>query len=346
MFHNRRKFKLKWRTLLTVVTFIALGALVYALRGQIVSTFKNLENLNLWLLLLTVPLQGLQYHFIALMYRQLFKVLGDKVSYKFLFKTGLELNFVNLVFPSAGLSGFSYFSLRLRTQDVRAGKASLVQTMRFGLVFISFQILLFVGLLLLALDGRANNFMLLIAASIATLLGVITVGFAFVIGNENRIDKTLTFIARVINRLIRLVLRKQPETINLARARLAFGEFHNSYNTLRKNVGELRRPLFYALMISLMEILTIYVVFGAFGFWINPGAVIIAYAVANFAGLISVLPGGIGIYEALMTGVLAAGGVPAALSLPIVVTYRVLSMAIQIPPGGLLYNQAVNGDRK
>ena len=37
----------------------------------------------------------------------------------------------------------------------------------------------------------------------------------------------------------------------------------------------------------------LYLVFVAFGFWVNPGAVILAYAVANFMGLVSILPGGL-----------------------------------------------------
>ena len=52
----------------------------------------------------------------------------------------------------------------------------------------------------------------------------------------------------------------------------------------------------------------------------------------------SVLPGGVGIYEALMTGVLAAAGIPAALSLPVTVMYRVINTIIQLPPGYILYH--------
>ena len=43
-----------------------------------------------------------------------------------------------------------------------------------------------------------------------------------------------------------------------------------------------------------------------------------------------------------MTGVLAAGGVPASLSLPIIVAYRVINMSIQLPPGAYFYNRAVH----
>lgn len=331
-----------WRTLLTLVTFIALGAFVYALRHKIFETLQNLEDVNVSILLAMPLFQLGHYHFVALFYRRLFRILDEYVRYRFLLKTSLELNFVNLVFPSGGISGFSYFSLRMRTKGVSAGKATLVQTMRFVLLFIAFQILLFVGLILLALDGKANNFMILIASSLGTLLLVFTVGLTYIIGSERRIDKFFTFVTKALNKIIQLVRPKNAETINVAKAKRAFQEYHGNYNTLRKNYVKLKRPLIYAITINLTEVATIYAVFAAFGHLVNPGAVIIAYAVANFAGLISVLPGGIGIYEALMTGVLAAGGVPAGVSLPIVVAYRVVNIGIQLPPGAYLYQRAVH----
>jgi uncharacterized protein (TIRG00374 family) len=122
-------------------------------------------------------------------------------------------------------------------------------------------------------------------------------------------------------------------------------ELHDHYMEIKRNLRQLNRPLVYALLANLTEILVIYSVYVAFGQWVNPGAVIIAYAVANFAGLISVLPGGVGIYEALMTAVLAAGGVPASLSLPVTVMYRILNMAIQLPPGYILYHRALNEEQ-
>ena len=53
------------------------------------------------------------------------------------------------------------------------------------------------------------------------------------------------------------------------------------------------------------------------------------------------MPGGVGVYEALMTGVLVASGVPAAVSLPVTVMYRVISTLIQVPPGWWLYHKAL-----
>lgn len=331
-----------WRTVITLISFAALGSLIYALRQQIFNTFRNLEDINLLILLAMPVLQFFHYNYVARFYRRLFRILDETVRYKFLFKTALELNFVNLVFPSGGVSGFSYFSIRMRSKGVSAGKSTLVMTMRFVLLFIAFQIFLFLGVVLLALDGKANNFMILIASSLGTLLFVFTAGLSFIIGSEKRIDGFFTFVTKTLNKVIQVVRRKHPETINIASAKNAFKEYHGNYNVLKKDLKNLKRPLLYALIINATEVATVYVVFAAFGQWINPGAVIIAYAVANFAGLISVLPGGIGIYEALMTGVLAAGGVPASLSLPIIVAYRVINIGVQIPIGAYFYNRAVH----
>jgi hypothetical protein len=144
--------------------------------------------------------------------------------------------------------------------------------------------------------------------------------------------------------VIQVVRPKHPETINIERARAAFDDMHANYLLFRTHYRELRLPFWYAFMTSVTELMALYIVYVAFGEYVNVGAVILAYAVANFAGLVSVLPGGIGIYEALMTGVLAAGGVPAAISLPVTVMYRVVNTVIQVVPGYYFYHKALRGD--
>ena len=97
---------------------------------------------------------------------------------------------------------------------------------------------------------------------------------------------------------------------------------------------------------NLTEVMAVYVVYIAFGKFVNFGAVILAYAIANAAGLISVLPGGVGVYEALMTAVLASTGVPAGVSLPVTVMYRVLNTLLQLPPGYYLYQRNLTQNKQ
>lgn len=335
----------QWRLLITMLTVLALAALVYAVRKNILETIKNLGEVHAWALLLMLPLQFLNYHAYTKMYQAFFKFLRHPMDYRPMFRVNLELNFVNNIFPSGGVSGISYFGLRMRDYGVSPGKATLVQTLRLALLFASFQVLLFVGLFALALDGRVNGLTILIAGSLATFLFVCTLLLAFIIGSDKRINEFFTMVTRALNKLIHVVRRDTPETINIARVQRLFKDLHQNYLLIRGDMGLIKRAFLYALLANATEVLTVYVVYLAFGHWVNPGAVILAYAIANFAGLVSVLPGGVGIYEPLMTAVFITVGVPSALSIPVTVMYRILNMVIQLVPGGYFYHKTLRGNR-
>lgn len=332
----------KWRKILTYSTLGAMILLVFLLRDQIGDTFSNLENVNLYILLFIIVWQIINYHTYARLYQRLFEILGTRIDYRAMYKVSVELNFVNHIFPSAGVSGFSYFGLRMKQLGASAAQATLVQAMRFITVFISFQVLLLLGLFLLAINGKASNLVILVASSLGTLLIVGTLLTVYIVGDRKRIDSFFTGLTKLLNKLIKVVRPKHPETINIQSVRKLFLEFHENYEILKKNYTKLKAPLAYSFFASFTEIATVYTVYAAFGEYINFGAVIIAYAIANFAGLISALPGGIGVYEGLMTAVLVTMGVPLAVSIPVTVMYRVLSMAVQLPPGYYLYHKAVN----
>lgn len=329
----------RWKLIVNIVTVMALVVLVVAIRGQLADTFKNLFKVHAWALLLIIPVEFLNYDAQTRQYQGLFKIVGNKLSYQSLFKASLELNFVNNVFPSGGVTGISYFGVRMRDSDITGAKATVVQLLKLGLIFLSFEVLIVLGLFFLAVEGHMNSLILLVAGMITTILVVGTAGFAFIIGSRRRIAGFFTWVTRQLNKLIKLVRPNNHETINVERARLLFEDLHENYMLLSKDWRALRRPFFWALMANFWEIMAVYVVYIAFGHLVNFGAVIIAYAVANFAGLVSVLPGGVGIYEGLMTLVLTATGVPSRLSLPVTVMYRVLNTLVQLPPGYYYYQR-------
>jgi len=335
-------FKRNWKVIVNIITILALAGLAYAIRDQLVETIQNLRKVNGWVLFLIIPLEALGYHAQAKMYKSMFNSVGTKLSYRSLMKVSLELNFVNHVFPSGGVSGISYFGLRLKALGVGGAKATLVQTMKLVLLFLSFEILLFGGMFILAINGKASNLTMFIGTVLAMSVLVGTAAFAYIIGSKTRINGFFTWLTRLLNRIIQLVRPQHPETINIGKSREAFGEFHDSYMQLRTKRRELTAPFWWGFLVNFTEVLVIYVVYIAFGEWVNLGAIILAYAVANFAGLVSVLPGGVGIYEGLMTAVLATAGISPALSLPVTIMYRVLNTLLQLPPGYYYYHQAIH----
>lgn len=335
-------WKRNWKLVVNIATFAALLILVYAIRHQLVDTFSNINHLKYWFLVLIVPLEAAGYHAQTKLYQSLFRTMGTRLRYKPLYKVALELNFVNHVFPSGGVSGISYFGLRLKSLGARGTHATLVQTMRLVMQFLSFEVLLFAGMLLLAISGQANNLVIFIGTIIAVGVLVATGLFVYVIGSRARINLFFGWLTKLLNRVIHYVRPHHPETINVQTARRVFDEFHDGYLVMASKRHELKAPFWWGLVYNVTEVLVVYVCYAAFGEWVNLGAIILAFAVANFAGMISVLPGGIGIYEGLMTAVLATAGIPPSLSLPVTITYRVLNTLVQIPPGYYLYHRALH----
>jgi len=330
----------KWRTALTAVTFIALAVLIYGVRKDIGGVIDNFGKVNTLALLLIIPIEFLNYDAYARLYVSLFKILDKNVKYRDMYKLNVELNFVNHILPSGGVSGISYFTVRMRAFGVNGPKSTLSQLMKLLLLFISFQPLLIFGVLLLAARGHVNNLIMVLVSSIVTLLVVGTFGLIYMVESRSRINAFLTAITKILNKILSL-FRRKSETINIKGAQTAFNELHDNYKLFKERWRELKMPFIYMLVANITEVAAVYVVYIAFGRLVNVGAVILAYAVANFAGLISVLPAGIGVYEGLMTAVLAATGISAGISIPVTIMYRVVNMSIQLIPGYYFYQKAL-----
>jgi len=332
-------FKRNWKLILNIVTIIALIILIVAVRKQLGQTLHDLKRVHAWALLLLIPIEALNYHAQVKMYQGMFKIVGNKLRYTYLLRLALELNFVNHVFPSGGVTGISYFGLRLKRDGVGGAKATLVQLMKLVLTFISFEILLLLGMLILSAVGKASNSIIFIGTAITMLIFVGTAVGTYIIGERTRVQSFFLTTTKAVNKVIQVVRPKHPETISLDWARPIVDDLHDNYRLFRSKLRELEGPFVWGLVANITEVMAVYAVFMAFGHWVNVGAVILAYAVANFAGLVSVLPGGVGVYEALMTGVLLAGGVPAGISISATVMYRILNTLLQLPPGYYLYHK-------
>lgn len=335
--HLKKDFKF-W---LNAITIAALGFLVVISWDQIIEAFSNLGSLNTGALLLMIPIQLVSYYAVARLYADFFASQGEKIRLKEMYKISLELNFVNHVFPSGGVSGFSYLSLRLRTLGVSTAKSTLAQLIRFAMTFLSFLILLLLGMIVLSFGRNTSPFIILMSSTIvfATMFGA-AVG-VFIIGKSSRIKAFVSWLPKALNRLFRLLHIGKRELIDMERVEAVLEDLHDDYIVLSKDLKLIKRLFFWALLVNVAEVLTIYMVYIALGSLINPGALIIAYAVANFAGLIAVLPGGVGVYEGLMTATLASAGVPKGLALSATVIYRVLQMAFFLPIGYFYYQRAI-----
>lgn len=332
----------KLKIIINVVTIAALLVVTYLSWPQIQSGIKEIQSAKILIVLLMIPVQLINYLAVAKLYQSYFKESGVVLPTKLMYKIALELNFVNHVFPSGGVAGFSYLGIRLRHQGIRVAKTTLAQAMRFALTFLSFLIVLFFGMFMLSLStGRGTGGVaLFIGLSIAFLTLFGTIVAIFIVSRETRIKAFTAALPRLANFIIGRFSNKKT-VINIERIEKLFSDLHKDYLIITRDWRKLKVPFLWALVINITEVGTAYLAYVALGQLVNPGAVILAYSVAGFAGLISIFPGGIGIYEALMTGVLASAGVPKALALSATLIFRITCMIAFLPPGFILYQMAL-----
>jgi uncharacterized protein (TIRG00374 family) len=332
---------MKLKLWINVLTFVAIVVVIVFARHDIVLAFHKLEHLNLLVLALMIPAQFFAFYAVGRVYYHFFRATGTPLPMKTLVPAAIELNFVNHIFPSGGISGFSYLTMRLKHDNISTAKATLAQLVRFTMAFVTFIALLLLALAMLAAEDRVNRFIMLLAAALTFTILFATLIVTYVIGKGDRIREFTQALSRALNRVIHIVRPHHPETINLKRTEQTFNELHEDYVLLRRDFRKMWPVVGWALLANVAEIGLIYIAFLAHGSWINPGALIIAYAIATTAGLIAILPGGLGVYEPLMATVLLSAGVPADLALSTTLVSRVVTLVLALGSGYVLYQRTL-----
>src|SRR5690606_37650111 len=90
-------------------------------------------------------------------------------------RMSLEMNFVNHVLPSGGVSGVSYMGWRLGKFGVSAGRATMAQVVRYVMSFVAFIALLAIAVLVVTIDGNINRWIILVSSSLVSGMIIVIV---------------------------------------------------------------------------------------------------------------------------------------------------------------------------
>lgn len=327
---------------LSIVTVLLIITILYFARNELVQAWELLQRVDLWILLLLLPLQALSYFAVGAM---IFSYLKQKKALKAgsgeIAKMALELNFVNHILPSGGVSGASYMTWRLKHLGVGAGRATLAQVVRFVATFSSFLLLLLIATFAIALDGQINRLTLLVTASMVSAIIFGTIGIVYVIDSRDRLVTFSWKLTVFVNKLAHKFLRRKQPLLQISTVATFFEELHEDYVTLKKEPRLLLRPFLWGLLFNVTEVAMFCVTFWALGTPINPAPLLIAYGLATLAGFFFVTPGGAGGYEAIMIFFLATAGIPPGATFAAVILTRTLLIITTIITGFVFYQLAL-----
>ena len=131
----KKKHKLiSFRAILSILTAVLVGYVVYQNWPDMVETFHHLGETNIFILLLLVPEQLFMYYACGQIFFSYLKNQKEvkEFSKKDILTISTELNFVNHAVPAGGLGGLAYLTYRLHPYNVTAGQASFLYVFRYA----------------------------------------------------------------------------------------------------------------------------------------------------------------------------------------------------------------------
>ena len=327
------------------MTFALVVVMVVLARHELVEAWHLVGRANLLILALLVPIQFASYYAGAEIFFTYLRARGQLKQTSKLQATAmsLELNFVNHVFPSGGVSGVSYMVWRLGKLGVTAGQATMAQIMRYVVQMGTFMVLMGLALIWTTLGNRTANWVV-----VATTIGITSLVFlvifgGYLIGSASRMKNFARWMTRIINYLARkITFGRKSQALEPRRTEQFFLDLHSDFIVLKGDKKLLKQPIIWSLLFNVFEILLFVVSFWALGTWVNPASLLIAYGAATLTGMFMLTPGGAGAYEVSMIGILTASGVTTEVAFAGVILARAILIIGTLASGFVVYQYALH----
>jgi putative heme transporter len=334
---------MSFRSWLNIITAGIILIMFWTLRDELVHAWGLLGQVNIWILLLIIPLQFLSYYAGgAAMFSYLKKQGHAKDVHSWdMARMALELNFVNHILPTAGISGASYMTWRLSKLGFGSGRATLAQVVRLAATFVAYVVLLMIAVVVVTLDTGINRLTILMTSGIVSMIIIGMMIVWYIIDSERRLERFSRAMSRTVNMFGRRVLRRKRDILRKRKIKKFFKELQEDYRTLKREPRLLIRPFLWGVVFKHAEVGLFFFTFLALGTVVNPAAILLALGAATLIGAFLITPGGAGGYEAMMVLMLTASGIPGAAAIAGVLLARVILILLTISSGYVFYHLAL-----
>ena len=342
--------KHKWfsvRTILSVLTAVLVGYVVYQNWPDIVDTFHHLGEANMWVLLLLAPEQLFMYFACGQIFFSYLKnrKMVKQFSVKDIFLISTELNFVNHAVPAGGVGGLAYLTYRLKPYNVSAGQASFLYIFRYAVTtVVNYAQALVAIIIMLAFNMIPDEAKWIIPVSLLMNLGVF-LGLSLIVyvaSSKKRIEFFSKTVARLLNFLVMVVtFGRKKKIMQYAKISEYFADIHESVKIAKTNKRFLKKPLLWGFVYSFFEVATYWIVAISLGRPELLPYILVGEAIGSvFDGIVPY-----GLYELGMAGVMIALGVDFPTATIVTVMTRVFTLLFTIVTGTGPYYKVIRGKR-
>jgi uncharacterized protein (TIRG00374 family) len=329
---NHKILKFSYKRLIILI-LVAIG--IYFLIPRLIGFKQGLDLIHKVkpiYIIIGILGQVVSYSGATLLLKLILKKLKYKLKFLELFRISSIGAFAIHFFPlgGAGEAAFNYYIFT--NKDVSAGDILFMFIIRSIITYLGFFVVFALGLIIAPTHTYLTFNQKIISIILFVIIVVMTLWVRYLFRHREKFWSVGRKILNFVNWIGRTFARKRwftPEKIDIA-----IKDLHDGFNVFSKeNRKDWYPATGFAAIYWIGDMFTLYFSLLAFGYLINPGVLIFAYCIATLAGLLSFIPGGLGVIEGVMSLTLISLGVKADIAVYSVLLYRLISFWLLMPVG-------------
>jgi phosphatidylglycerol lysyltransferase len=318
-----------------------LWLLVIAFVWVVVSRFTQAEKLAETLasgqwqwILAAAALQVIYYLVFTGLYRAAFYTVGVESRFRDLVPVTLGSLFVNVITPSGGAAGAALFVDDAAQRGQSPARAAAGTVLALAADLIAFALALFAGIAYLFARHDLRSFEVVAAILLTMLIASLSGSLLLGLWRPRLLGRLLGFVQRAVSGFYGWFRRPPPLASDWAARNTR--EFADAAEAIRLHPRRLALTMGIALAGHALDIVTLHVLFIAFGHPVAFGPLVAGYAMGILFWIISPTPQGIGVVEGVMALVYTSLGVRAETATVVSLAFRGLTFWLPLVLGFFL----------
>lgn len=322
------KFNLK-----SVIIFVLLAIGIYFLIPKIIGAQEALRlilHVNKFYLALAIFFEIISYVGAATLLGIILSRLKYKLRFWDRFRISSIASFAIHFFPvsSFGEGAIDYFFLRKK--KVEPGSILLMLVLRIILTYMAFLLIFLVGLALVPTAPHLPFSPRIISLVLFLIVAGGTLYIFYLYRNKENFHRLWKKFIRFADFF---ASKFRGRKLSQEKEEELFEDIYTGIGLF----GEKKRSTVFAIMAAIVywmgDIVCFYFVFLSFGFHILWGVLIFTYGVSWFIGMITFIPGGLGVTEGSLGLIFSGLAVPSSIALMSILVFRFFSFWIWVPFG-------------
>lgn len=322
------------KTLIVLITVLIGIILIFPKIISLQETVKLLSQVNKFYLLLALMAEFVSYAAAAWLLGIILSRMGFKLKFIDRFRIGSIAAFAIHFLPigTVGEGALDYYFLHAKR--VKTGSIIITLILRIIITNAAFLFLFLVSMFIVPAASHTSPKLAIAVISLAVVITGGAIYLYYLYKNKNKFKNIWKRLISFFNKPVEK-LRGRPLTENMENE--VFEDIYRGLHLFSRKKRFSALAILAGVIYWLGDIACFFFVFLSFGYLINFGVLTFSYSLSTLAGMISFIPGGLGVTEGSLGLIFNSFSIPLSISLVSILVFRILSFWIWIPIGLISY---------